>query len=93
LHISLQLKELCEDQLLEIYRSEYVPAIRIQEGFQFARLLKPFGDATDAYEIHIGFASEPLRLKWAASMEHQHAWPMIAALCHHISDQGYEVIL
>jgi heme-degrading monooxygenase HmoA len=91
LHIALEPLPGSEADVEALYRAEYVPAISVQPGFLRATLLKK-RDALREYEIDIAFESEALRLRWAASPEHQAAWPRLVALCGRISWTGFDTV-
>ena len=80
LHIYMEPHAGKESELEDQYRKEYVPGIKIQQGFRRTTLLKS-RDALRKYQINITFDSEELRLKWVASKEHTKIWPKMAALC------------
>jgi heme-degrading monooxygenase HmoA len=89
LHISLEPLPGSEADLEKLYRDAYVPGISIQPGFVRSTLLKR-RDALREYQIDITFESEDLRLRWAASPEHQAAWPRVVALCARVSWAGFD---
>ncbi len=91
LHIYLEPHDGKESDLESLYRNEYVPGIKVQEGFQRSTLLKK-RDALRAYHINITFDSEALRLKWVDSEEHQEVWPKVAALCQQITRAGLDTV-
>ena len=69
LHIYLEPDEGKEDALESLYFREYIPGIKIQQGFQRTTLLKK-RDALREYQLNITFDSEQLRLRWVESKEH-----------------------
>ena len=91
LHIYLEPHEGKEKDLESLYHKEYVPGIRIQQGFNRTTLLKR-RDALREYQIDIAFESEDLRLKWVGSNEHSTVWPKIAALCQRVSWAGFDTV-
>lgn len=91
LHIYLTVKEGQGPALEALYRDTYVPAISRQAGFQATHLLRAY-DSPARYEIDIRFASEELRTRWAASPEHESAWPQVVALCDEVTWQGFDII-
>jgi heme-degrading monooxygenase HmoA len=91
LHINLEPHDGKESDLESLYRHEYVPGIKVQEGFQRSTLLKK-RDALRAYQINITFDSEVLRLKWVDSKEHQEVWPKVAALCQQTTWTGFDTV-
>ena len=91
LHIYLEPHDGKESDLESLYWHEYVPGIKVQEGFQRSTLLKK-RDALRAYQINITFDSEVLRLKWVDSKEHQEVWPKVAVLCRQITWTGFDTV-
>ena len=91
LHIYLEPQDGKEEELESLYVKEYVPGIKIQEGFLRTTLLKK-RDALREYQIDITFDSEELRLKWVDSEEHTKVWPKMAAMCQRISWAGFDCI-
>ena len=91
LHIYLEPQAGKEAELESLYWKEYVPGIKVQEGFQRTALLKK-SDALRLYQIDITFDSEDLRLKWVGSKEHTEVWPKVAALCQRVSWSGFETV-
>jgi heme-degrading monooxygenase HmoA len=91
LHIYLEPHEGKECELESVYWKEYVPGIKIQEGFRCTTLLKK-RDALREYQINITFDSEELRLKWVDSKEHAEVWPKVVALCQRISWTGFDTV-
>ncbi|MEW5977719.1 MAG: antibiotic biosynthesis monooxygenase family protein [Acidobacteriota bacterium] len=91
LHIYIETKTGQGKALEELYRSDYVPAIRVQPGFLGSRLLRHY-DSAERYEIDITFKSEAQRAAWAQSAEHQKAWPKVEALSSKVSAQGFDVL-
>ena len=92
LHIYLESHDGKESDLESLYWNEYVPGIKVQEGFQRSTLLKK-QDALRAYQINITFDSEALRLKWVDSKEHQEVWPKVADLCQQITWTGFDTVI
>jgi heme-degrading monooxygenase HmoA len=91
LHIYIEVKPGKGPTLEELYQSAYVPAIEVQEGFLWSRLLRYY-DSTRNYEIDISFETEKQRTAWAQSKEHQNAWPKIEAVGEKITWQGLDVL-
>jgi hypothetical protein len=102
LHIYLLAKPGQQAAIEQSYRTEYVPAITVQQGFRGTTLLKPFppeinsrigGNAAQFdYEINIIFDTEEQRVAWVAGPEHQVCWPKMEALCQKIEWEGFDVI-
>ena len=91
LHIYIEAKPGMDKKLEKLYRDAYVPAIKVQKGFLFTRLLRHYESST-RYEIDISFGTEAQRAAWAASEEHQEAWPKIEAVASKITWQGFDVL-
>ena len=89
LHIYMEPLAEKEEEFVTMYRAEYVPGIRIQEGFRRTTLLKK-RDALREYQIDIAFDTEELRMKWVVSREHTDIWPRMAALCRRASWVGFD---
>ena len=91
LHIYIEAKPGMDKKLEKLYRDAYVPAIKVQKGFLFTRLLRHYESST-SYEIDISFETEGQRAAWAASEEHQEAWPKIEAVASKITWQGFDML-
>jgi len=91
LHIYIEAKPGKGTDLEGLYHSAYVPAIKVQEGFLWSRLLRHY-DSDNQYEIDISFKTEKQRAAWAQSKEHQSAWPRIQELSAKITWQGFDVL-
>lgn len=89
LHIYIEVKPGKGAELEKLYHSAYVPAIRVQNGFLWSRLLRHY-DSNSRYEIDISFKTEKQRAAWAQSKEHQAAWPKIEAVGAKITWQGFD---
>ena len=86
----------------KMYRSIYVPAMIVQEGYLESKLLKLFPDevsksiqaepTTYNYQIQISFDTEEHRRKWVASNQHQIAWPAASGLATSYKWRGYDVM-
>jgi heme-degrading monooxygenase HmoA len=91
LHIYIEVKPGKGPALEELYQSAYVPAIQIQDGFLWSRLLRHY-DSDRQYEIDISFKTEKQRAAWAQSKQHQSAWPKMEAVGEKITWQGLDVL-
>jgi heme-degrading monooxygenase HmoA len=86
----------------ETYATVFLPALSRQQGFQNARLLRLYPPATVAeigaaptehnYQINFVFESEQARRKWAASADHDVAWPRLSAIATKAVWRGYDLI-
>ena len=91
LHISIEVKPGKGPELEKVYRASYVPAIKVQDGFLWTRLLRKY-ESDNLYEIDISFKSEKQRAAWANSKEHQAAWPKVVEVGAKISWVGFDQI-
>jgi heme-degrading monooxygenase HmoA len=89
LHISIEVKPGNGPELEKIFQTAYIPAIKVQDGFLWARLLRRY-DSKSSYEIDISFSNEKQRAAWAQSKEHQSAWPRVEEVSAKISWQGFD---
>jgi heme-degrading monooxygenase HmoA len=89
LHIYVDVKPGKGSELENLYHAAYVPAIKVQDGFLWSRLLRHY-DSTSKYEIDISFKTEKQRAAWAQSNEHQAAWPKIEEVGAKITWQGFD---
>ncbi len=81
---------------------EYLPALREQDGFQDAHLLRAYreeqrtaiGAAVPPYPylISIQFGSEPQRARWEASSAHQRVWSRFEGLASYGHHVGWDVV-
>jgi heme-degrading monooxygenase HmoA len=83
LHVDMEVDPAKEQEMLKNYRSTFRPAISRQPGFVEVKLLKlnkavagkspaPFN-----YRLLLSFETEPQRLAWVKTDEHQRVWPTI----------------
>jgi heme-degrading monooxygenase HmoA len=89
LHIAIEVKPGNGPELEKIFQIAYIPAIKVQDGFLWTRLLRRY-DSSSNYEIDISFSSEKQRAAWAQSKEHQSAWPRVEEVSAKISWQGFD---
>ena len=92
LHISIEVKPGKGPELEKIFQTAYIPAIKVQDGFLWTRLLRRY-DSNSNYEIDISFSSEKQRAAWAQSKEHQSAWPRVEEVSAKISWQGFDQLV
>ncbi len=86
-----------EDMFMDVY----VPAMQVQEGYLGSRLLRLFPDEIHKeinaretefnYQMNLVFDTEENRRKWAASDEHQVAFPKAKELAEDVQWRGYDV--
>jgi heme-degrading monooxygenase HmoA len=91
LHINLSVLADRRQELERRFREIFVPAIRVQPGFDRVSLLQQVESDT-RYVIELSFETEAQRRAWVESKEHQTAFPQIAELCEERSPVRYELI-
>jgi len=84
-----------------MYRSIYVPAMTVQQGYLGSKLLRLFPENVAReieaeqtkynYQIQISFDTEENRRRWVASEQHKIAWPAATALSKEFKWRGYDV--
>lgn len=93
--------ERCED-FEEMYREVYVPALQVQQGYMRSNLLRVFppaiadeiGAASTEYNytMELVFDTEENRRRWAASPEHQSAFPIASGMARAVAWCGYDIV-
>ncbi len=73
------------------FHDTFLPAISVQRGFVHAWMLRSV-DTALSYQIEFAFKSEELRQGWVNSEEHQHALPIIKALCAETAFARFDVV-
>lgn len=86
----------------QMYKDNYVPALRKQEGYVGSMLLRLFPQevakeisaaATDYnYQMELIFDTEAQRRKWVDSPEHKIAWPIASSIANSYEWRGYDVV-
>lgn len=86
----------------EMFDNVYVPAMQVQEGYIGSRLLRLFPPELHAeiqaretefnYQMNLVFDTEENRRKWAASDEHQLAFPKARELAEDVAWRGFDVV-
>ncbi len=89
------------DAFEKMYHSIYVPAMTVQKGYLWSKLLRLFpadlsksieAEPTEYnYSIQIAFDTEENRRKWVASDQHKIAWPSASKLAKAYKWRGYDV--
>jgi antibiotic biosynthesis monooxygenase (ABM) superfamily enzyme len=84
-----------------LYREVYAPALRKQAGYLKSSLLRLFppavareidaAPADHTYQMELAFDTEENRRRWAASPEHQVAWPLAAGMASRVAWRGYDI--
>ena len=80
-----------EGELEARARDTFFPAISKQKGFLGAQLIRSVDDAR-RLNIEFTFESEELRQDWVASDDHQHAVPILKALCSDWDFARFDVV-
>lgn len=91
LQIYLKCLEGRQPELEERFRDTFLPAISVQRGFLGAQLLRAVEEPL-IYHIEFTFETEELRQGWVASDHHQHAIPVLKALCSDWSFARFDVV-
>jgi antibiotic biosynthesis monooxygenase (ABM) superfamily enzyme len=83
-----------------MYRDIYIPALRKQTGYVRSSLLRlfPLQAAREIeaapteynYQMELVFDTEENRRHWAASPEHQVAWPLASGMARQVAWRGYD---
>jgi len=87
----------------KMYKTIYVPALRVQVGYLESKLIRIFAPALEKkiegepttynYQLQLSFDTEANRQKWVASKEHVGtAWPAAAKLAKSYKWRGYDVM-
>jgi heme-degrading monooxygenase HmoA len=80
----------------------FLPALRKQKGFVSARFVRLYAPAQSAeikaaptefnYQVVFTFESEGHRRVWAASPDHDVAWPAFSSLARNFTWRGFDVL-
>jgi hypothetical protein len=85
LHLDLAVDPAREQEMLDLFRTAFRPAISKQPGFIDAKMLKLTATMRGPappdsnYQCILVFTSEELRQKWVATPTHKALWPKIEA--------------
>jgi heme-degrading monooxygenase HmoA len=100
--LHFQVDEQKRAEFEQAYAQIFAPAISKQPGFQSLKFLKLYtpsaleeieASPTEYdYQINFTFESEGARRKWAASPDHDVAWPKLSALTSKFFWRGYDVL-
>ncbi len=84
------------------YAEIFEPALRRQQGFQEAKLLRLYPAAQIAeiegapsefnYQFNFVFDTEESRRRWAVCKDHDVAWPKISAIAKKATWRGYDLV-
>lgn len=85
----------------DMFRDVYVPAMQVQKGYIGSRLLRLFPpevhkeinarETEFTYQMNLVFDTEENRRKWAASDEHQVAFPKAKELAGDVQWRGFDI--
>ena len=97
LFVDLNVDPAKEKELLNVYKTQFKPAISKQPGFSSVQLLKLHsvaggkGPGDYIYRLIIQFHKEEQRLTWVATPTHQKLWPLMEA--NFRGDPKYNAVL
>ena len=84
-----------------MFNEVYVPAMRVQQGYVGSKLLRLFPSEVAEeiqaaptafnYQMELMFDTEENRRRWAASEQHQVAWPKASGMARDVAWRGYDV--
>lgn len=93
LEVRLLLKLGKEEEFLDIFKTQFAPAMSKQAGFIRVSFLKQKQrEGKSRYRIEIVFESEEERLAWINTKEHEEIWPKLAALTSNYSATGFDFL-
>jgi len=86
----------------QAYAEIFAPAISKQKGFQSLKLLRLYSPEAIAeieastteyqYQINFTFENEAARRVWAASADHDVAWPKLSVIASKFFWRGYDLL-
>ena len=91
LEVRLLLKLGKEEEFLDIFKTQFAPAMSKQAGFNRVSFLKQ-REGKSQYRIEIVFESEKERLAWVKTKEHEEIWPKLADLTSNYSATGFDFL-
>ena len=91
LEVRLLLKLGKEKEFLNIFKTQFAPAMSKQPGFIRVSFLKQ-RESKSQYRIEIVFESEKERLAWVNTREHEEIWPKLGALTSNYSATGFDFL-
>lgn len=91
LEVKLELKTGKEKEFLDIFKTQFAPAMSRQSGFVRVSLLKQ-RESKSQCQIEIVFESEEKRLAWVNTEEHEKMWPKLATFVSKDSAMGFNVL-
>jgi heme-degrading monooxygenase HmoA len=96
LHVDLSVDPAKEEEMLQVFHSEFRPAASKQPGFKELQMLKLrsalSGKAPEGanYRFVLSFESEEQRQQWVATPVHKKLWPKMEAT---LTSKDYTVLL
>ncbi len=91
LNVDADVKSGSEQNLENVFRTVFVPAITKQEGFSRTQLLRPQETGTP-YRLFIEFQTQAQQQKWVAQPLHQDVWPQMEANFNNYSVQKFDSV-
>jgi len=92
LGVMLELEPGKEEEFLDIFKTQFAPAMSEQPGFVRVSLLKQ-RKSESQYRIEIVFESEKERLAWINTKEHEETWPKLGVLTSKCSTAGFDFLV
>jgi len=102
LQIYFDISEGQANEFEEMFRNEYIPALKKQTGYIRSTLLQIFpretaieieASPTDFnYQIELIFDTEENRRRWVASDEHDVVWPKAEFYSRKVAWRGYNLV-
>lgn len=91
LEVKLEVMPGKEEEFLDIFKTQFAPAMSKRPGFLRTSLLKQ-RETESQYRIEIVFESEKERLGWVNTKEHEEVWPKLGALTSKCSATGFDFL-
>ena len=91
LEVKLELKAEKEKEFLDIFKTQFAPAMSRQPGFIRVSLLEQSKNKSQR-QIEIVFESEEKRLAWVNTEEHEKMWPKLATFVSKSSVIGFNFL-
>lgn len=91
-----------QDEFEAAFGQIFLPALSKQKGFVSARFVRLYSATQIAeiqsaptefnYQVNFVFQSEALRRQWAASADHDVAWPAFSGIARQATWRGYDIL-
>ena len=91
LEVMLELEPGKQEEFLDIFRTQFAPAMSEQPGFVRVVLLKQ-RKSESQYRIELVFESEKERLAWVNTRKHEETWPKLGVLTSKCSITGFDFL-